>query len=187
MDNYINLWKVDSQSFLQFKYNDVNPIDCLCGINSDIFFSGDFNGKINAWRTTKKRPIGELSYAHGYQKEFKAKHWFFTNYNDGNKDNGVDVIVGNPILSMGCVKYSDLLYSGSNKGSVNFYKVTNEEKISIEKKIETTLKNGGCVNAMKESSNGEFIVCGNGCDGKNGRWDWDYDTKMGISIIKLFK
>ena len=187
MDNYINLWKVDSQSFLQFKYNDVNPIDCLCGINSDIFFSGDFNGKINAWRTTKKRPIGELSYAHGYQKEFKAKHWFFTNYNDGNKDNGVDVIVGNPILSMGCVKYSDLLYSGSNKGSVNFYKVTNEEKISIEKTIEITLKNGGCVNAMKESSNGEFIVCGNGCDGKNGRWDWDYDTKMGISIIKLFK
>ena len=59
--------------------------------------------------------------------------------------------------------------------------------LNIEKKNTIEIKNSGCINSMKESRNGDFIVCGNGCDGKNGRWDWDYDSNIGISVIKLFQ
>ena len=43
MNNYVNLWKVDSQLFLQFKINDIYPLECLIGINQNIFFTGDLN------------------------------------------------------------------------------------------------------------------------------------------------
>ena len=75
-------------------------------------------------------------------------------------------------------------------GSINLYKVSEEDKknkLNIEKKNTIEIKNSGCINSMKESRNGDFIVCGNGCDGKNGRWDWDYDSNIGISVIKLFQ
>ncbi len=55
MDNYINLWKVDSQSFLQFKINDIYPFDCITGINQNTFFTGNFNGYISCWKTNKKK------------------------------------------------------------------------------------------------------------------------------------
>ena len=188
MDNFINLWKVDSQSFLQYKYNEIYPVDCLAGLNGGVFISGDFNGKVAGWRTGKKKPVCEIEYAHGYQKNFEVKHTFFSGFDETKK--GSDIEIGNPILSMGCIKYSDLIFTGSNKGSINLYKVSEEDKknkLNVEKKNTIEIKNSGCVNSMKESRNGDFIVCGNGCDGKNGRWDWDYDSNIGISVIKLFQ
>ena len=62
MDNFINLWKVDSQSFLQYKYNEIYPVDCLAGLNGGVFLSGDFNGKVAGWRTGKKKPVCEIEY-----------------------------------------------------------------------------------------------------------------------------
>ncbi len=43
MDNYVNLWKVDLQVFLQFKINDIYPLDCLIGIYQNLFLTGDLN------------------------------------------------------------------------------------------------------------------------------------------------
>ena len=43
MDNYVNLWKFDLQLFLQFKINDIYPLDCFTRINQNIFLTGDLN------------------------------------------------------------------------------------------------------------------------------------------------
>ena len=55
LDGYINLWKVDSQSFLQFNTSGMYPIDCISPISNEIFFTGNFNGTIQAWKTNKKK------------------------------------------------------------------------------------------------------------------------------------
>ena len=187
MDNYVNLWKVDSQSFLQFKINDIYPVDCLTGINQNIFFTGDFNGNISCWKTNKKKPIKHINFSHGYFENFHLSHPFFFRFDKENLK-GPLLKVGNPILSIGSILYSDLVFSGSLNGDINFYSFNEDDNYSsFEKKINLQLKNKGCINVLKSNYNGDFIVAGNGKDNRMGRWFSDYNTKLGITIIKLFK
>ena len=187
MDNYINLWKVDSQSFLQFKINDINPVDCITAINQSVFFTGNFNGNISLWKNNKKRFINCINFAHGYYENFHISHSFFNRLDKENLK-GPLLQVGNPILSIGSVLYSDLLFSGSLNGDVNFYCfINNDDNPTFEKKNNLKLNCKGCINVLKSNSNGDFIVAGNGKDNKMGRWFSDYDTKLGITIIKLYK
>ncbi len=71
---------------------------------------------------------------------------------------------------------------------MNFYSYNeNNNIISFEKKINLKLIIKGCINFLKSNSNVDFIVAGNGKDNRMGRWFSDYDTKLVISIIKLYK
>ena len=182
LDGYINLWKVDSQSFLQFNTNGIYPIDCITPLTNDIFFTGNFNGTIQAWKTNKKKSVYKIEYAHGFQDKFNINHPFF----DLNlKNKGPIIEVGNPILSLESPVFSDLLISGSVNGEINFYQVGNENNIKIELKNKINIKNKGCLNVIKYCPEKKFIVVGNGNDNKFGRWNKEYDTKLGITIIKL--
>jgi WD40 repeat protein len=185
MDNYINLWKVDSQSFLQFKNNDIYPIDCLTSINNEYFLSGNFNGSLQVWKTNKKKYIKNYEFIHGIQKDFICKHDFF----DSNLvKQHPKVKIGNPIFCINSIFNSDLFFSGSRNGEINFYKFNNDnnkDEINIELKKKLNLKCGGCINVIKSDKKNNFIAVGNGFDNKNGRWDCDYSAKLGITIIKL--
>ena len=79
MDNYINLWKVDSQSFLQFKINDIYHFDCITGINQNSFFTGNFNGCISWWKT--KKAINYINFSHSYYENFHVSHSFLDKEN----------------------------------------------------------------------------------------------------------
>ena len=184
LDGYINLWKVDSQSFLQFNANGLYPIDCISPLSNEIFFTGNFNGTIQAWKTNKKKSVYKMDFAHGFQENFNINHPFF----DLNmKNKGPKVEVGNPILSLECPVFSDLLISGSVNGEINFYEVNENDtnNISLEIKTKLNIKNKGCLNVIKYCPEKKFIVIGNGTDNKFGRWNKEYDTKLGISIVKL--
>ena len=186
MDNYINLWKVDSQSFLQFRNNDVYPIDCLTAINNDYFLSGNFNGNLQVWKTNKKKYIKNYEFIHGIENDFICKHDFF----DSNLvKQHPKVKIGNPILCINSIFNSDVFFSGSRCGEINFYKFNedNNDEINIELKTKLKLKCGGCINVMKPDKKNNFIACGNGFDNKNGRWDCDYSAKLGVTIVKLIK
>ena len=183
LDGYINLWKVDSQSFLQFNTSNMYPIDCISPLTNDIFFTGNFNGSIQAWRTNKKKFVYSLNYSHGYEEKFNINHPFF----DLNlKNKGPEVEVGKPVLSLESPAFSDLLISGSINGEINFYKVDKEgNNINIEIKNKMNIKNKGCLNVIKFCQDKKFIVVGNGTDNKFGRWNKEYDNKLGITIVKL--
>ena len=182
LDGYINLWKVDSQSFLQFNTNGIYPIDCITSLTNDIFFTGNFNGTIQAWKTNKKKSVYKIDYAHGFQNKFNINHPFF----DLNlKNKGPIIEIGNPILSLESPVFSDLLISGSINGEINFYQVEKENNIKLELKNKINIKNKGCLNVIKYCPEKKFIVVGNGTDNKFGRWNKEYDTKLGITIIKL--
>ena len=185
LDGYINLWKIDSQSFLQYNTNNMYPIDCISPLTNDIFFTGNFNGTIQAWKTNKKKSVYKIDYAHGFQENFNINHPFF----DLNlKNKGPNVEVGKPVLSLECPIFSDLLISGSINGEINFYEVNNEgNNVNIEIKDKLNIKNKGCLNVIKYFPDKKFIVIGNGTDNKFGRWNKEYDTKLGITIVKLIE
>ena len=125
-----------------------------------------------------------MDFAHGFQENFNINHPFF----DLNmKNKGPKVEVGNPILSLECPVFSDLLISGSVNGEINFYEVNENDtnNISLEIKTKLNIKNKGCLNVIKYCPEKKFIVIGNGTDNKFGRWNKEYDTKLGISIVKL--
>ena len=186
LDGYINLWKVDSQSFLQFNANGLYPIDCISPLSNEIFFTGNFNGTIQAWKTNKKKSVYKMDFAHGFQENFNINHPFF----DLNMKNiGPKVEVGKPILSLECPVFSDLLISGSVNGEINFYEVNENDtnNISLEIKTKLNIKNKGCLNVIKYCPEKKFIVVGNGTDNKFGRWNKEYDNKIGITIVKLIE
>ena len=185
LDGYINLWKVDSQSFLQFNTSNMYPIDCISPLTNEIFFTGNFNGTINAWKTNKKKSVYKFDFVHGFQEKFNINHPFF----DLNlKNKGPNVEVGKPVLSLECPIFSDLLISGSINGEINFYEIKNEgNNIDIEIKDKISIKNKGCLNVIKYCQNKKYIIVGNGTDNKFGRWNKEYDTKLGITIVKLIK
>ena len=184
LDGYINLWKVDSQSFLQFNVNSIYPIDCITALTNEIFFTGNFNGTIQAWRTNKKKSINKIEFAHGYQENFNVNHPFF---DLNGKSKGPIVEVGKPILSLESPPFSDMLISGSTNGEINFYKIQeNEGIIEMEIKNKINIKNKGCLNVIKYCQEKKYIAVGNGTDNKFGRWNKEYDTNLGITIVKLF-
>ena len=185
LDGYINLWKVDTESFLQFNVNSMYPIDCITALTNELFFTGNFNGTIQAWKTNKKKSINKIEFSHGYQENFNVNHPFF----DLNcKNKGPLVEVGRPILSLESPPFSDLLISGSTDGEINFYKIEeNEGVIDIELRNKMNIKNKGCLNVIKYCPEKKYIVVGNGTDNKFGRWNKEYDTKLGITIVKLLE
>ena len=81
--------------------------------------------------------------------------------------------------------FSDLLISGSINGEINFYQVEKENNIRLELKNKINIKNKCCLNVIKYCPEKKIIVVGNGTDNKFGRWNKEYDTKLGITIVKL--
>jgi ribosomal RNA-processing protein 9 len=211
VDSLLNLWKIDTQSFLKFQSTDSfsSLIDNMRTLNPSTFLTGAYDGTVSVWKTNKKKPQNKVVHAHGYSKEFTPQHDFFSNdenfldfennlldydqkkkflNRDGNEneDNfgGVkNIKIPNPICSLETVKNSDLAFSGSLNGFVNAYRCFEGNKIEVVKSFEV---NKGCVNSIKVNKTNEFMVVGYGKDQKLGRWFTDNQAKTGISIVKLF-
>lgn len=201
-DRQIHLWKVDTQSFLQFKENEnIFSYDCIKALDKDHFLTSSYDGCLSLWRSNKKKPICKIPNAHGFEKTVKIEHDFFSksaenfkNVNLSQNEEDKKFSLPYPILSLSCIKNSDLLFSASCDGFLNIYrlikgnnKINVKEKIELIKKIDITVNgNKSCINAMKVSKNNDFIVLAHGKDGRLGRWDCEKKSKNGISIVKLF-
>ena len=176
-------------------------------LNNEYFMSGSYDGMISLWKTNKKKPVFKLSNAHGYEKKKVLNHSFFKNVCSDDEDEstnfetsqsgGQSINLSHPILSLSCIKNSDLIFSGSSNGFLNCYKynqISKKESSTPGKFKESNivlikdipLKNKGCVNAIKVNSTNQFLVLANGKDSRLGRWDSEPKTKNGISIVKLF-
>ena len=198
-DKNIMLWKIDAQSYLQYKYSEDCSVDHVKVLNNNNFVSGDYNGNIFLWKNDKKKPICKLFNTHQFSKQFNFTKKFEESYNynyniskgmtkemnENNIDyeNNSECQIPNPILAIECVRNSDMIISGSNNGFLNFYKFNKKENnIQLSIQHETKI---GCVNDIKVSKNNEFIVVAFGKDGKFGRWDCNKKAKNGLGIVKI--
>ena len=182
-DNQINLWKVDSQSFLQFKINELSVIDNIRAFDNNHFLSSTDNGTLLLWRTNKKKPIFKLSNSHGIGKKVSLNHRFFKNSEQTYEEEYCDL--SSPISAIGCIRNSDVIFTGSNDGNLNIYKYSpnDVEKIKIFKNL---YLRDGVINSIKVSKNNEYAVVAHGRDNRLGRWDVIEEAVSGISIVKLF-
>jgi ribosomal RNA-processing protein 9 len=199
-DKNVMLWKIDSQSYLQYKYNEDCSIDHVKVLNNNNFVTGDYNGNLFLWKADKKKPICKLHNTHKFSKEFNFSRKYEESFNFNfyrNNQNLLDNVIenkidysnetqcqiANPIMSIDCVRNTDLLVSGSNNGILNVYKYSKKES-SIEIKLQHEIR-GGCVNDIKISNDHSFMVLGIGKDCKFGRWDCSKRAKNGISLVKI--
>jgi ribosomal RNA-processing protein 9 len=193
-DNQVNLWKVDSQSFLQFKINETSVTDCIKAFNNDSFLTATDDGCLSLWKTNKKKPIFKLTNAHGNSKNFNIKHPFFINheaYTDlvNKKETDVESVqfdIPYPITAISCLNNSDLIFTGSNSGVLNFYKYNPNETMKIDT-VKSLPLHEGCITAMKVDRKNEFVIAVNGRDSRLGRWEVEEKALNGISLIKLFE
>lgn len=198
-DSLINLWKIDTQSFLKFQSNDSfnSVIDNLKTLNLNTFITGGYDGTVSVWKTNKKKPQNKVINAHGFYKEFSAEHDFFYNsdkdnllnyeLNEGvnnlNLSSSANIKIPNPICSLATIKNSDLIFSGSMNGKINIYRCFEGNKIEHINNIDVAR---GSINTIKINKTNEFMVVGYGKDQRLGRWFSDNNAKTGISIVKLF-
>jgi len=131
----------------------INNVDSVKGINNWYFVSGGENGVLELWTSSKKKPVTTLENLHN-------KKW---------------------ILSLGNVKNSDLLVSGSVDNYINIYNINLDiPKISIINQIYSP----GSINNFDFSKDGSFFISSVGSDQRLGRWVNTGKTKPGIVIYK---
>jgi ribosomal RNA-processing protein 9 len=193
-DNQVNLWKVDSQSFLQFKINETAVTDSIKAFSNDSYLTGTDDGSLSLWKTNKKKPIFKLSNSHGFKKQYNMLHPFFVNhedYNDimNNKETDIESVhfdIPYPITTISCLRNSDVIMTGSNNGFLNFYKYSPNDDTKIEQIKSLELQQKGFINGIKVDRKNEFIVIANGRDSRLGRWEVEEKAANGISIVRLF-
>jgi len=187
-DKQVNLWKVDVQSFLQFKSPDSYSVDNIVSLSTDNFVTSSYEGNLFLWNIKKKKPIFKINNAHGFSKSFDFNERCGLTGTDSFSEEKLykkeKIDVPYPVLSLGTVKNSDLVFSGSHNGLINFYQLSKEKKnLQMFKQFKTRL---GCINIMKIDKANDFMVIGYGKDSRLGRWETETKAKIGISIIKLF-
>lgn len=162
-DANILQWKIDSQSYLQYKQGD-SSYECISAINKNYFYAGDYDGSLKLFSLNKKKQISEVK-----------------NY---SKDKSYDPT---PILSMYSVKNTDLLFTGTTNGTLNIYQCNYSKGNKINNVRSIRLKENGIVSAIT-ANNENVLALAYSKEAKNGRWDVDYDLKhSGIAIVKLFE
>jgi WD40 repeat protein len=165
-DANLHQWKIDTQSFLQYKQGETSYETTNC-INKNYFFAGDYNGNIKLFDTMKKKHLTE------------TKNFSYENDVKNNEPS--------PLLSMFSHKNSDLLFTGTTEGNINIYNynfLKGNKKINFFKNMK--LKENGIVSCI--NGNKDQLVVAYSKEAKNGRWDVDYDLQAsGICIVKIFE
>lgn len=168
-DANVHQWKIDSQSFLQYKQGDIS-YESIYAMNKFYFITGDYLGSIKLFNINKKKHIGE-TYSN------KKPTLSFERATNIGEDNY-------PILSLFGFKNSDLFFTGSTDGNIEAFSCNYNKTNKISKLANINLLKEGIVSVINGNKNTLCVAFSK--EGKNGRWDVDYNLKKsGIAIVKL--
>jgi ribosomal RNA-processing protein 9 len=104
-DRTARAWKLQEDTHLIFRGGSkMSPADCVSIIKDDWFLTGHDNGQLCLWMTEKKKAVATIDQTHGLVR--------------GSSD------IGNGIGSICALKGSDVACTGSNDGSLRFWKVS---------------------------------------------------------------
>ena len=62
---------------MQFNFNNIYPVDCISALTNELFFIGNFNGTIQAWKANKKKSINKFEFVQGYKANYNIIHPFY--------------------------------------------------------------------------------------------------------------
>jgi ribosomal RNA-processing protein 9 len=159
-DRTARVWKIAEDSHLVFRGHK-SSVDTVQILTADSFVSGGADGSLCLWKESQKKPVAQVRSAHGI---------------DG--DDGLQ----NPrwISSLGSLKMSDLVASGSNSGYIKLWSVNPDDREFSEC---CQISCPGFVNGLAMST--KLLVAGTGSEHRLGRW-WRMKGSLNkVVIVRL--
>jgi len=160
MENIARVWKIQEET--QLIFNGIcGSMDTIKKIDSAHFVTGGDSGGISIWGTMKKKPLCNVSNAHGTNNTNGQPNW---------------------ISAVGALANSDLVVSGSYDGTLKFWKCSNHFK-SLLPLFDIPVK--GFVNGLVFTNDGSRLIVAIGNEHRFGRWHSVTNSKNRLHVIKL--
>lgn len=159
MENIVRVWKIQEETQLIFNGTG-GSIDTVKKIDNAHFVTGGDNGSISIWGTLKKKPLCNVTDAHGIN------------------NNGLT----NWISTVGALVNSDLVVSGSYDGTLRFWRCTNNFK-SLLPLFSIPIK--GFINSLVFTNDGSKLIVAISNEHRFGRWHNVTGVKNSLRVIKL--
>jgi len=160
MENIVRVWKIQEETQLIFNGTG-GSIDIVKKIDSSHFVTGSDSGNVSIWGTLKKKPLCNISSAHGTNTVNDQPNW---------------------ISAVGALANSDLVVSGSCDGALKFWRCTNNFK-SLLPLFSLSVK--GFINGLMFTNDGSKLIVAIGNEHRFGRWQSVTGVKNSLFVIKL--
>lgn len=160
MENIVRVWKIQDETQLIFNGTG-GSIDTVQKIDSAHFVTGSDNGSVSVWGTLKKKPLCNVENAHGINITNDQPNW---------------------VSAVGALANSDLIVSGSNNGTIKFWRCTNNFK-SLLPLFNVPVK--GFINGLVFTNDGSHLIVAIGNEHRFGRWHDVTGVKNSLHVIKL--
>jgi len=160
LENIVRVWKIQDETQLIFNGTG-GSIDTIQKIDSAHFVTGSDNGSVSIWGTLKKKPLCNVENAHGINNTNDQPNW---------------------ISAVGALANSDLIVSGSNNGTIKFWRCTNNYK-SLLPLFNVPVK--GFINGLVFTNDGSRLIVAIGNEHRFGRWHEVTGVKNSLNVIKL--
>jgi ribosomal RNA-processing protein 9 len=179
-DRTCRIWKIPEESQLVFRGNWVNIESCAY-VTQGEWVTGDGQGSVQLWNTTKKKPTYTCRNAHisdaipGDSVDYRGA---------GSIGGDVCSWVGSVAVSHG----SDLVASGAGDGLIKLWKVWDGGKGDGGRRALEhigSIPARGFVNSLAIAKSATFVVAGMGQEPRMGRWLRDPKAQNGIFIHPL--
>ena len=163
-DRTARAWKLADDTHLIFRGGaKVSSADCISVLRDDWFVTGHEDGNLSLWLTDKKKAVATIEGAHGSSES-----------------------IGRGITSVGALKGSDLVASGSSDGYMRLWKAMMGQTID-ERGIEPVgmVPIHGFINDIAVGPKARFCVVAVGQEPALGRWSRVANAKNRFGIIQL--
>ena len=151
--------------------------DAIAALHEDWFVTGHVNGTVALWKTDKKRPVAHVR--HCPTDHDNTHH----QEQGGGGGGGETSSTGAPgVVSLACIRGSDVVASGSSDGWVRFWKVQVSER-SLEPLCQIPVH--GFVNGLAIHADATYAVAAVGQEHRSGRWERIPRAKNRLAILKL--
>lgn len=179
-DRTCRIWKIPEESQLVFRGNCVNIESCAY-VTQGEWVTGDGQGSVQLWNSTKKKPTYTCRNAHipDHIPE------------DSTEYTGAGSIGGDACSWVGSVAVcqgSDLVASGAGDGLIKLWKVWDGGKGDGGRRALENIGSipaRGFVNSLAIAKSAKFVVAGMGQEPRMGRWLRDSKAQNGIFIHPL--
>jgi ribosomal RNA-processing protein 9 len=176
-DRTARAWKLAEDTHLIFRGGaKMSAADAISVVKDKTFVTGHQDGSVSLWSTDKKRAIASIPHSHGIV---------------GGSN------LGRGVVSINCVKGSDLFVTGSNDGYLRFWKICTgasnvasngtSKKENRDSLVEAIGKIPvhGFINGIAISTKAKFCVAAIGQEHRCGRWERVCRAKNRLTLIPL--
>lgn len=166
-DHAVRAWNLSRDSHTLFSSGGhTAPVDSVFMLDANHYVSGGQDGSICLWGSSSRKALAHEEEAHGTDR------W---------------------VTSVGGVRNSDLVLSGSDSGSIKFWRagrpstdnVSSKKTKMVLESLETSVQVEGVVNEIRTSNSGKLIAAAIGKDHKHGRWITASHAHNGILFFRL--